>query len=301
MADDIAPNSQERGQGDYAGHKPLDEMTNEERLAYIATTSAMDEYNSRNSTMTPEQANRVRNVGGGDKFLSILSGGLHDPYKNAMVVGAAETRAAQAQRKVTSGLNQSVWDAPTSQQRIIEALTQSYNPGVASGQGQLAAMLMEQAQGKGDSIAQRQLRAGADQNLQNSLAMQGAARGASAQGAQRLAQLQHAQVGNQLNQDAGIMRLQEQRSAQGQLAGLYGQMGNQNAQNLGLQSNLSEANRQAAIDRERILSGLRQQEALTAEARYQEARGDSKAATDMMLKGAEVGARALGTVAVGMS
>lgn len=249
----------------------------------------------RQQLYTKEQREQYNNVGGGDKALQVLTFGAHDPYKNAEVKGLAETKARQAREKVSSGLNKSVWDQPTTQQQALATLKQDYNQGVAGGQAQLAQQLMEQAQGKGQSIAEMQLRAGADDNLRNALSMQGAARGAGSQGAQRLAALQQSSIGNKLNQDAGILRLQEQRGAQAQLAGLYGQMGQQNMQNLGLSSNISEADRAAQIDRERMLMGLRQNEAALQELRYQEARGASEEAKKVALDAVKTGAQAAGS------
>lgn len=250
---------------------------------------------AKDAFRTAEQRKRNQNISGWDRAAEVLSFGAHDPDRIADAVGLAETKARLARDKISSKLNNSVWDQPTTQQQALNTLKQDYNQGVAGGQAQLAQQLMEQAQGKGQSIAEMQLRAGADDNLRNALSMQGAARGAGSQGAQRLAALQQSSIGNKLNQDAGILRLQEQRGAQAQLAGLYGQMGQQNIQNLGLQSNISEADRAAQIDRERVLMGLRQNEAATQELRYQEERGASEEAKKTALEAIKTGTQAVGT------
>lgn len=216
------------------------------------------------------------NMGAGDQFLNALTFGGHGRARVAE--GRAKDEAAAKQKAILQSVNTNVWDAPTQQQQLLEAMASNYNQGVASGQAQLSRMLMNQAQGKGPSIAQMQLRAGADDNLRNSLAMQGAARGAGAQGAQRLAALQQSSIGNQMNQNAALLRLQEQRGAQAQLAGLYGQMGSQNVANAGLQNQIMSGAQDRQIDRERFLAGLRMGDANWARSVYGDAREDARQA-----------------------
>ena len=99
-------------------------------------------------------------------------------------------------------------------------------------QAQLSQMLMDQAQGRGPSIAQEQLRQGTDRNMAQAMAM-GAAQGAGSRGAGTLRQIanQRAGIGQQMAGDASMLRLQEQMAARGMLGQ---QLGGMRGQDIGL-------------------------------------------------------------------
>lgn len=85
----------------------------------------------------------------------------------------------------------------------------------------LADLLDAQARGTGGpSAAELQMRRGADQNVANAMGMMAAQRGSNAGAAMRQIGQQRAAIGAQTNADAGLMRAQEQMSAQNQLGQL---------------------------------------------------------------------------------
>lgn len=102
-----------------------------------------------------------------------------------------------------------------------------------SDQKDLAAMLQARAAGTaGPSIAEQQLQAGREENLKAALAQQASMRGGYNPLAQRQALNQAAMGGQQVNQQAALLRSQEQQQAENSLAGLL-QAGRQ--QDIGLQ------------------------------------------------------------------
>jgi hypothetical protein len=137
-------------------------------------------------------------------------------------------------------------------------------------QQQLIQMLMDQANGKGPSIAQDMLKQASDRNMQQTAAMMASQRGAGAQAGAYNAAVQGGNAGQQLASDSSMLRLQEQLQARGMLGNVLGQTRGQDisaaqdtvaAQLQGQQLNdqlvqfytqqgnsLEQANRQAQID-----------------------------------------------------
>jgi hypothetical protein len=124
--------------------------------------------------------------------------------------------------------------------------------GTAAQQQALAAQLAAQASGQGPSLAQMQLQQAADQNIKNAGSMIAGVKGINpAQAARQVALAQQAQGQNLANQ-SGQLRLQEQMAKQGLLANT---LGTQRGQDLGQQ--------QANTQMFQTTGGLRgQQEAL---------------------------------------
>lgn len=99
-------------------------------------------------------------------------------------------------------------------------------------QSQLSQMLMDQAMGRGPSIAQAQLQQATDRNMSQALALGASqASGMRGAGALRGIQNQQAQIGQQMAADSGLLRLQEQMQARGMLGQ---QLGNMRGQDIGL-------------------------------------------------------------------
>lgn len=107
-------------------------------------------------------------------------------------------------------------------------------------QTQLANQLMQQANGQGTSAAQAQLQAGQQQNLANMLAAAHSATGPGASLAGYNAMQAGAQAGAQTNQQAAILRAQEQNQAQGQLANVLNQQQAANLEATKTQAQLQE-------------------------------------------------------------
>lgn len=105
---------------------------------------------------------------------------------------------------------------------------------------QLADMLMQQAQGKGPSIAQAQLQIAADRNMANAMAMGLSQRGPGAMAQMKSIQDQRSAIGQQQAADSALLRLQEQMQARGMLGQQLGQMRGQD-------QNFSLANLQAGM------------------------------------------------------
>lgn len=106
----------------------------------------------------------------------------------------------------------------------------AFSPELRAGQNQLASQLWGQVRGTEPSLAQAQLQKGTDANIAQAMAMARSQRGLGAAAQMRMVGNQRALAGQQMAQDAGILRLQEQAAAQQQLSGLYNQMGGQDLQ-----------------------------------------------------------------------
>ncbi len=124
-------------------------------------------------------------------------------------------------------------------------------------------MLQQQAAGNGPSAAQGQLRAATDANVASAMGMAASQRGAGASGAGYQAANMASQSNQQAANQSAIIRAQEQQSAQQMLGGALGQARGQNVQEQGQRDDLvkfymgqgataDQANRQAAIDLEKL-------------------------------------------------
>ena len=80
--------------------------------------------------------------------------------------------------------------------------------------GALEQMLMDQAQGKGPSIAQQQLRMAGDQAINQQQALSASARPGQGGLAQRMAAQNTGRIGTNLAGQSALLRLQEQQAAQ---------------------------------------------------------------------------------------
>lgn len=140
-------------------------------------------------------------------------------------------------------------------------LAQGNLAGVQGNQGALAQALMAQSQGQGPNPAQMLMKQSQDRANQQGAGMLASARGVNPALAARLAAQQSAQGNQMATQNAGILGAQQQLSAQNQLGGLYGQMGQQALnQNQIAQSALSGQN-QAAMQTQQINAGIAGQNA----------------------------------------
>lgn len=106
--------------------------------------------------------------------------------------------------------------------------------GLYGQQQQLAQALMAQSQGQGPNPALSQLRQTTDQNSQLASGLLASQRGLNPALAARMAAQQQTTANQQAGGQAATLSAQQQLGAQGQLSGLYGQMGSQNLQQQGL-------------------------------------------------------------------
>lgn len=130
-------------------------------------------------------------------------------------------------------------------------------------QYQLAQALQDQANGKGPSLAQSQLQAGTDRNIQQAMALQASQRGTNAgQGLRQVAQ-QTAQANQQQAQQSADLRMQEQMQARGQLGAVLDSGRGQDiglAENqAGLQQQANQANMGAQNEMQLAQAQLQQQ------------------------------------------
>lgn len=127
---------------------------------------------------------------------------------------------------------------------------------IQENQNALAQMLLAQAQGQGPNPAQAMLNQATNKNIQQAAGMVASQKGVNPGMAARFAG-QNAAMANQNAAGQGaVMRAQQQLAAQGQLGGLYGQMGNQN---LGQQQLLMQAlanQNVGGMDAQRINAGI---------------------------------------------
>ena len=112
-------------------------------------------------------------------------------------------------------------------------------------QGQLAQMLMAQAQGQGPNPAQQMLNQQTNQNNQQNAGLIASQKGINPAQAARFA-AQNAASSNQSAAGQGaLMGAQQQLAAQSSLGSVYGQMGNQNLQNQQINTQAVTAGNQA--------------------------------------------------------
>lgn len=130
--------------------------------------------------------------------------------------------AAQAIRSqpfnITAQTEKSKSDA-SSQQSLAEARAQE----VGSQSSELRSALASQARGEGPSLAEAQMRQAQDRSLAQQLAAAASQRGGSPAALQRQLAKQQASAGQEIAQQAGIARMQEQQAAQGLLGQLTAQ------------------------------------------------------------------------------
>lgn len=122
-------------------------------------------------------------------------------------------------------------------------------------QGQLADMLMQQAQGQGPSIAQAQLQAASDQNMRQAMALGASGRGPGAMAQMKAIGDQRSQIGAQQSQDSAMLRLQEQLGARQMLGQHLGGMRGQDQQMYGM-----DLGAQQGYDQQRYGMGQQQAE-----------------------------------------
>ena len=94
----------------------------------------------------------------------------------------------------------------------------------------LANQLMNQAQGRGPSLAQMQLQQAADRNMMQQAALARSGPPQNLAAAQRLAMQNQSQIGAGLGAQSAMARLQEQGQAQGMLGNVLGQARGQDLQ-----------------------------------------------------------------------
>jgi len=102
----------------------------------------------------------------------------------------------------------------------------------------LADALLAQSRGEGPNIAEMQLKQATDRNIQQNAGLIASQKGINPALAARLAAQNAAMAGQTMAGQSGVMRAQQQLASQGQLGGLYGQMG---GQELGMQQTLQNA------------------------------------------------------------
>jgi hypothetical protein len=149
-------------------------------------------------------------------------------------------QAAQQQQMVQGRPTPMVQGAQLNTTRADEA---------RGGQQQLAADLLAASRGQGPSVAQEQLRQGAEKNLAGAVALTNSTRGMGGAAAAGQLQAARAQVGQQMASDAALLRAQEVTQARGQLGGVLGDV---------RQADLATASQQAQLEQQ---AGLANQQA----------------------------------------
>ncbi len=149
----------------------------------------------------------------------------------------------------------------------IQQGQQNFNQNI-SNQSNLANMLNQRAQGNGPSPAQLQLQQAQQQNVQQQAGLMASQRGLNPALAARMAAQNAANTGQQMAGQSAIMGANEQINAQNQLAGLYGQMGQQQLGNQSiLQGGLANQNQstvQGSLGAQGITAGANAQNAQTS-------------------------------------
>lgn len=131
---------------------------------------------------------------------------------------------------------------------------ETVSPQFRNQQLELAKMLMGQATGQGDSLAQQQLQQATDQNIAQQRALASSARGVNMGLAQRLAQTGAGQAQQQLAGQSAIARLQEQQGAQNMLGNVLGQgrSGDINVGQLGVMQRGQDIQNQQALNQQEL-------------------------------------------------
>lgn len=120
-----------------------------------------------------------------------------------------------------------------------------YNADTSALQGQqqgLASALLAQSQGQGPNPAQAMLNAQTNQNIQQNAGFIGSQKGISPALAQRLAAENEGMMSQQAAQAGATLGAQQQLAAQGQLANVYGQIGNEQLGTAGINSGVAQGN-----------------------------------------------------------
>lgn len=128
------------------------------------------------------------------------------------------------------GVNSTFNQAPiTDQSNLTGNINQSYGQtqGNLGNENALAQQLLAQSQGQGPNPAQAMLQQATQQNIQSAAGTVASQKGLNPALAARLAGQQAGQMNQQAAGQGAIMGAQQQLGAQGQLAGLYGQVGQQ--------------------------------------------------------------------------
>lgn len=148
------------------------------------------------------------------------------------------------------------------QQQLIPQINQS-QAAIAQNQGNqnaLASQLLQQSQGQGPNLADLQLKAATDRQMQQQAGAVASQKGISPALAQRQIAEQGAQAQQQAAQASGQMRAQQQLASQGQLGGLYGQIGGQQLQNQGILQGAQQAQNgaltQGTLGAENVNAGI---------------------------------------------
>jgi hypothetical protein len=115
------------------------------------------------------------------------------------------------------------------------------------GQQSVADILMRQARGQGPSVAEQQLRASTDRNINMSRAMANSASPGQQAMMQRLAMQQAGGANQAAAQQAAQLRAQEQLAATGQLGQVYGGMRAQDQSALGGAQGMEQFSRELAL------------------------------------------------------
>ena len=195
------------------------------------------------------------------------------------------------------------WGDLTAGQRASGQIDADPQAAIRSQQESLAAMLLKQAQGRGVSVAQEQLRSGLDQTRAGAASMAVSQPGISPAMAARAAADAQSRSGAAHTRDAGVLRAQEVQSAQQGLGGLLSGMRQQDIGLATSQAQLSleeqsmrdqlaanymaagmsanEANRQADL----ALEQMRMEREMQLEALAQEERKQNAAYSTKILGG----------------
>lgn len=127
-------------------------------------------------------------------------------------------------------------------------------------QGDLAKMLLAQAQGQGPNLAELQLQQATNQNNQQAAGALASQRGMNPALAQRLIAQQTAANNQNAAGQAGVLRAQQQLASQGALGNVYGQQANESQANANMytqaQTSANQANAQIAQNNANTNAGI---------------------------------------------
>lgn len=236
---DYSDNPYEPGTPEYAAWEQQQEVYDQGQIDKAfnksgineAGQAATDEYNS-----PEQQARRAAEADAAARAKKLLDSQTRvtDPYQ-----------ISTEMFKMNGASPQGMYDqAAQVDQRQMPQFNFGYQDQTRNAQMGLMQQLQAQANGQGPSLAQMQLQRGQESAMANAMAMGASQRGANQAGALRNIGTQQAGIQQGLAADSAQLRMQEQMMAQQQLAGLTGQMRQQDIGASSAQTQFAQQSRQ---------------------------------------------------------
>lgn len=198
----------------------------------------------------------VGTVGG---LLGGAAGGIAEEAVGEGYQGRGRTIDPEAFKVKGAAAAQKIAESQSGEQRRSAARTKRQQDVLRDQRQDQLSQLFQQAQGKGPSLAQAQLKAASDRSLAQQLAAAGRARGTNSAAVGRQLARQQAAAGQQLAQDAATARIQEQQLAQQNLQAALTSGAAQEQQRRQLETQAGQAALQQMLQ-----SGMAQQQARQA-------------------------------------